>query len=164
MPMESPVVYGGIETSINKTGKNLDQARWKAHAIGPDRICLNCLGQYKSEDVSLEQSRLLEDQRYIDNLSLDHFIHHGENVFAFSVSVAGMEMQQFLSLILQPRRQYYGPKEFDFNSDNIDFNFPLVCRFTQYIGEGDKLNGHLIHPVAELKRKEVKKSYNLFTF
>lgn len=56
-----PVIDGVIEASINKTGKNLDQAHWKAHAVGPDRICLNCLGQYKSEDVSLEQSGLLED-------------------------------------------------------------------------------------------------------
>lgn len=80
-----------------------------------------------------------------------------------------MEIQQFLSLILQPRKQYYGPKEFDFNTGNIDFDFPFSCRtgcrFPQYVGEGDKLNKYLIqsHRIAVLKRRKVKKSLGLFT-
>lgn len=163
-----PIIDGGIDASINKRGSNLDQARWKAHVIGAGRICLNCLGQYKSEDVSLEQSGLLEDPTYISNLPKEHFINRGENVFAFSISVASMEMQQFLSLVLQPRGQYYGPKEFDFNSGNIDSDFPFECkpkcRFPQYVAEGDKLNKYLAqeHSIAIQKRKEAKIAFNWF--
>ena len=73
-------------------------------------MCLNCLGQYASEDVALEQIGMLEDPVYISNRPKDHFINRGENVFAFSLGVASMEMQQFLSLVLQPRGIYYGPK------------------------------------------------------
>ena len=159
-----PVIDGGIDTAINKRQDNIDYARWKAHAVGPGRICLNCLGQYKSEDVSVEQSGLLEDPNYIKNLPKDHFINRGENVFAFSLGVAGMEMQQFLSLILQPRGQYYGPKEFDFNSGNIDFDFPFECRdncsFPAKLSEGEKINKYLIdvHPLAEQRRREAKKN------
>jgi hypothetical protein len=159
-----PVIDGGIETAINQRGTNLDYARWKAHTVGPGRICLNCLGQYKSEDVALEQSGLLEDPTYIKNLPKDHFINRGENVFAFSLGVAGMEMQQFLSLVLQPRGQYYGPKEFDFNSGNIDFDFPFHCsancRFPLKVSEGEKENKHLIesHPLAEQRRREAKRN------
>lgn len=155
-----PVIDGGIEAGINKHKSNLDQARWKAHAVSPGRICLNCLGQYKSEDVGLELSGLLDDPSYIKGLPKEHFINRGENVFVFSTSLAAMEMQQFLSLILQPRGQYYGPKEFDFNSGNIDSDFPFACNpncgFPGHVAEGDKLNNTLIasHPLAEQKRKE----------
>lgn len=153
-----PVVDGGIEASINKKKTNLDQARWKTHVVGPGRICLNCLGQYNSADVSLEKSGLLEDPTYISNLPQDHFINHGENVFAFSMGVASMEMQQFLSLILQPRGMYYGPKEFDFNTGNIDFKFKFDCKpncqTPQLEAEGDKMNSLLTqqHSIAETAR------------
>ena len=122
-----PVVDGGIDASPNKRLNNLGQARWKAHVAGPGRRCLCCLGQFVPEDVALEQTGLLEDPTYIQGLSKEHFVHRGENVFSFSLSLAGMEMQQFLSLLLQPRGQYYGPKEFDFNSGTIDSDFPFEC-------------------------------------
>jgi hypothetical protein len=160
-----PVIDGGIETAINKKGNNIDYARWKTHAVGPGRICLNCLEQYKSEDVALEQSGLLEDPTYIKNLPKDHFINRGENVFAFSLGVAAMEMQQFLSMVLQPRGQYYGPKEFDFNSGNIDFDFNFECKgncsLPFKIAEGEKINLNLIqpHPVAEKQRLKVRKKF-----
>lgn len=164
-----PLIDGGIETAVNKKGDNLDYARWKTHVVGPGRICLNCLGQYKSEDVALEQSGSLEDPTYIKNLPKDHFIHRGENVFAFSLSVAGMEMEQFLSLILQPRGQFYGPKEFDFNTGNIDFDYPYdcnsFCRFPLKVGEGEKANKNLIqhHDIAEEKRREAKQNSGLMS-
>jgi len=151
-----PLIDGGIEAGINNKHTNLDQARWKAHTAGPGRICLNCLGQYKGEDVALEQSGLLDDPSYIINLPKDHFVNRGENVFAFSLGLAGMEMQQFLSLVLQPRGQYYGPKEFDFNTGNIDADFPFncSCRVASYVALGEKTNILLIanHPSAENKR------------
>jgi len=150
-----PVIDGGIDTNPNKRVTNLDQARWKAHVVGPLRRCLCCLGQYSPEDVALEQSGLLEDQTYIKSLPKDHFIHRGENVFAFSLGVAGMEMQQFLSLCLQSRGQYYGPKEFDFNSGTIDSDFPLFCNenceYQSMLGLGDAATVGMIsfHDVAE---------------
>jgi hypothetical protein len=165
-----PIIDGGIETAVNQRGTNLDYARWKAHTAGPHRICLNCLGQYKSEDVALEQSGLLEDPTYINNLPKDHFINRGENVFAFSLGVAGMEMQQFLSLVLQPRGQFYGPKEFDFNCGNIDFDFPFdcnnKCQFPLKLAEGEKENRHLIesHLLAEQRRGEAKRTLSVKAF
>jgi hypothetical protein len=153
-----PVIDGGIDTNPNKHVTNLDQARWKAHVVNPHRRCLCCLGQYSPEDVALEQSGLLEDQTYIKSLPKDHFIHRGENVFAFSLGVAAMEMQQFLSLCLQPRGQYYGPKEFDFNTGTIDSDFPFNCNdncsYKSMQGLGDMGTNGLIasHQVAEEHR------------
>jgi len=153
-----PVIDGGIDTNQNKRHNNLDQARWKAHVAGPGRRCLCCLGQFVPEDVALEQSGLLEDPNYIQELSKDHFINRGENVFSFSLGLAGLEMQQFLSLNLQPRGQYYGPKEFNFNSGTIDSDFKFECEddcaYNQMEGLGDQITNGLIasHPAAESKR------------
>ncbi|NVM64180.1 hypothetical protein FHW88_002508 [Mucilaginibacter sp. SG538B] len=153
-----PVIDGGIDTNPNKSVTNLDQARWKTHVVGPERRCMCCLGQYSPEDVALEQSGLLEDQNYIKSLPKDHFVHRGENVFAFSVGVAAMEMQQFLSFCLQPRGQYYGPKEFDFNSGTIDSDFPFVCNdkceYLLMLGLGDIATQGLtrVHEIAERHR------------
>lgn len=160
-----PVIDGGIETSTKSDQSNIDQARWKVHTCGPGRACMRCIGQYDLGDIGLEQSGLLEDPSYISNLPKDHFIHRGENVFAFSISVGAMELQQFLSLLLQPRRQYYGPKEFDFNSGMIDEDFAFECKANCDIaalsGEGDKVNQVFIsnHPIAELRRKNAKSKW-----
>lgn len=156
-----PVIDGGIDTNPNKRNTNLDQARWKVHTVGPERRCMCCLGQFVSEDVALEQSGLLEDQTYIKSLPKDHFVNRGENVFVFSLGLAAMEMQQFLSLCLQPRGQYYGPKEFNFNSGTVDSDFDFGCRnnceYNAMLGQGDKATIGLTarHQVAEDHRKKI---------
>jgi hypothetical protein len=166
-----PLIDGGIEASINSARTNLDQARWKAHTVGPGRICMQCLGQYVPEDVALEQSGLLEDPTYLSNLPRNHFAKRGENVFGFSLGLAGMEIQQLLSLLLQPRNQYYGPKEFDFNTGNIDFDFDFHCRngcaISSLYGDADKVNKALIgdHPLAVRARmNEPSKNKSRFSF
>lgn len=158
-----PVIDGGIDCSPNKRKDNLGQARWKAHAVAPGRRCLCCLGQYTPEDVALEQSGLLEDPHYIKDLPADHFIHRGENVYAFSLHLAGMEMQQLLSMLLQPNGQYVGPKEYNFNSGTVDNGFLFSCNSTcifsgGLLGQGDQLNKHLImpHAIAETTRIEAQ--------
>lgn len=155
-----PVIDGGIDTNPKEDLTNIDQARWKAHTIGPERICMQCLGQYKPEDAALEQSGELENPNYIKGLPKDHFINRGENVFGFSLSLAAMEIQQFLSLILKPRGVYYGPKEMDFNTGNIDFDFKNECKencmfSNNILGLGDEMNNSLImkHEKAEISRR-----------
>ena len=143
-----PVIDGGIDASINEKGDNIDQARWKTHVVAPGRACMQCVGQYVPEDVALEQSGLLKDPTYIKGLPKDHWTKRGENVFAFSLALAGLLMQQFLSLMLQPRGLYYGPKEYDFNSGNIDNDFAFSCmpncRICTTEASGDKTNIPLI--------------------
>jgi molybdopterin/thiamine biosynthesis adenylyltransferase len=154
-----PVIDGGIDTNPKKNLSNIDQARWKAHTIGPERICMQCLEQYKPEDAALELSEELDNPNYIKELDKNHFFNRGENVFAFSLSLAGMEIQQFLSLILRPRGIYYGPKEMDFNTGNIDYDFENDCKndciiSTDLLAKGDNVNNCLImkHLGAEKSR------------
>jgi len=158
-----PVIDGGIEASYSKKSDNIDQARWRTYTVAPGRRCIKCMEQYKSEDVALEQTGLLEDPKYIKGLENTHFINHGENVYAFSLGLAGQQVQQFLSYILQPKKVLYGPKEMDFITGNIDSLFEFSCKknceFPGLIGLGDELKSILIqkHPVAEASRAKSKK-------
>jgi len=153
-----PVVDGGIDASYSKKSRNLDQARWRTYTSSPERRCMKCMEQYSPENVSLEQSGLLEDQKYIKGLSEDHFSQRGENVYAFSLGLAGIQMQQFLSLVLTPKGVYYGPKEMDFTTGNIDSDFPFICEsnceFHSIVAIGDNIKESLIakHKIAEDSR------------
>ena len=155
-----PVIDGGIDTNPNKKVNNIDQARWKVHTAGPERRCLRCLGQFTEEDVALEQSGLLEDPIYIKSLPKEHFIHRGENVFAFSLGLAAMEIHQFLSISLKPRGQYYGPKEYNFNSGTIDSDFDFTCKvgcdYEKMTALGDTATNGLTkqHLIAEKHRQK----------
>jgi molybdopterin/thiamine biosynthesis adenylyltransferase len=153
-----PVIDGGIDASFSLKSNNLEQARWRTYTSNPERRCMKCMEQYSPEDVSLEQSGLLEDQKYIKGLSKDHFSNRGENVYAFSMGLAGMQMQQFLSMVLTPKGVYYGAKEMDFTTGNIDSDFPFVCEpnceFNSMVALGDSIKSSLIakHQIAEDSR------------
>jgi len=154
-----PVIDGGIDASYSKKSDNLEQARWRTYTANPDRRCMKCMEQYTPEDVSLEQTGLLEDQNYIKGLPEDHFSRRGENVYAFSLALAGLQMQQFLSLILNPRGVYYGAKEMDFTTGNTDADFPFECEknceFHSFVAIGDSIKATIIqsHEIAEITRK-----------
>lgn len=120
---------------------------------------MKCMQQYSPEDVSLEQTGSLDDSKYIKGLPNDHFLLRGENVYVFSLGLAGLQMQQFLSLILTPKGVYYGAKEMDFTTGNIDANFPFVfdtnCEFDSFVANGDNIKEVIIssHEIAEKTRK-----------
>lgn len=157
-----PVIDGGIEASFSKKRNNLEQARWRTSTIGVDRRCMCCSKQYTPEDVAQEMAGDFDDPSYIQGLPAEHFINRGENVFAFSLGLAGLEIQQFLSLIIQPKGVYYGMKEMDFVTGNIDFDFKYHCDNHCYTNDilatGDLANKELIskHEVAEKVRSLVK--------
>ncbi|RTY85400.1 ThiF family adenylyltransferase [Flavobacterium sp. LS1P28] len=157
-----PTIDGGVDTNPKPDMSNIDQARWKAHTTGPERICMKCLHQYKPEDVALQQSGLLEEPSYIKGLPKDHFIHRGENVFGFSLSLAGMEIQQFLSLILKPRGFYYGPKEMDFITGTIDSAFENECSgncdIKQLLGKADEIKFQMIS--NDIAAEKIREKYS----
>jgi hypothetical protein len=165
-----PVIDGGIDASFSKKSNNLEQARWRTYTAGPERRCMKCMEQYTPENVSLEQSGLLEDQNYIKGLPEDHFSKRGENVYAFSLGLAGLQMQQFLSLVLAPKGVYYGAKEMDFTTGNIDadFNFECNsnCEFHSLVATGDNIKNSLIqrHEIAEETRKNALGDTQKFYF
>jgi hypothetical protein len=96
-----PVVDGGIRIAVGPR-QVLKAADWRAHVAMPGRPCLECLGQFDPAHVAVEREGLLDDPTYLEGLPRDHFAHRNENVFAFAMSAAGMIMNQFLALTIQP--------------------------------------------------------------
>jgi len=99
-----PVVDGGIAVRINRRGE-LAKADWRAHTATVGRECLECVGQYNAGYVQAEREGLLDDPSYIEGLSRDHPLRASENVFAFSMACASLQVLQLLALALAPLDQ-----------------------------------------------------------
>lgn len=155
-----PVIDGGIMVRTNKRNTNILGADWKAQTVGYKRACLECLGQYKTENAILEKSGKLDDPAYIKGLKDSTFIDAHENVFVFSSHLASLEVLQFLSLFIAPsdvadvgQQMHHfvlGTMESDTNK-KCDEN----CFFPTVISKGDnsRITVYSRHAIAEDARK-----------
>lgn len=96
-----PVIDGGILVRTNRS-KHLASADWTAQTIGVGRPCLQCLGQYDAGFVQLEREGKLDDPKYIEGLPDDHPLKVRQNVFAFSMACASLQVLQLLNLVIAP--------------------------------------------------------------
>ncbi|MDD5584337.1 MAG: ThiF family adenylyltransferase [Candidatus Omnitrophica bacterium] len=95
-----PVVDGGVRVETTKSGK-LKRADWKAHIASPERRCLECLDQYDPGLVSADKEGYFDDPKYIQGLA-DNSLKQNENVFAFGLNVASLEVLQLLMMVIVP--------------------------------------------------------------
>ncbi len=115
-----PVIDGGIAVERTKQ-KRLRGAHWKAHVAAPGRRCLECVQQYDADLIQTERDGFFDDPDYIERLPDDHPIKRNENVFAFAMSCAALEMGQFLSMIVAPGGVTdYGAQNYHFANGKID--------------------------------------------
>ena len=154
-----PVIDGGIRVTT-KNGR-IHGADWRAHVAGPGHRCLACLGQFDPGLVEAERAGHLDDPRYIEGLPPDHPIRRNENVFAFGVGAAGLEVLQMLSMILSPSGiSSPGAQLYHFNIGRLDVdentNCDESCPYPLLAAIGDH-SGMTVtgpHRVAELARAE----------
>ena len=96
-----PVIDGGVAVEVDRNRDCLSSAHWRAHIITPYHQCLRCNGQYNSSMVTMELDGSLDDPSYISNLPPEEQVSN-QNVFPFSMAVAGMEVNLMLRYLLSP--------------------------------------------------------------
>lgn len=98
-----PVIDGGILVRTNKLNTRLVGADWKVQTIGYNRPCLHCLGQFTDDHARLDKEGYFDDPSYMAGAdeALKRMDAH-ENVFAFSMNTASLEVLQLISLITLP--------------------------------------------------------------
>ena len=94
-----PVIDGGVSVELDERQNTLFSAHWRAHIVTPYHQCLRCSNQYNSSMVVMELDGSLDDQSYISNLPAAERVGN-QNVFPFSQSVAGMEVNLMLRYLL----------------------------------------------------------------
>lgn len=154
-----PVVDGGIIVKTNKKG-TLRSADWKAHIAAPGRKCLECLGQYDPGFVQVERDGYLEDPSYIQALSEYHVLKRNENVFAFSLNTASLQVLQMLSIIVAPLGiSNIGEQNYHFTIGQLDTSFAKCsdnCLYRGFTAHGDSTNIKVTgrHMKAEMEREK----------
>ncbi len=159
-----PVIDGGILVIPNKRSIGIVGADWKAQVVGNKRACLECLGQYSSENAVLEKQGLLDDPSYFKGLEKLVFLNAHENVYAFSSHLASMEVLQMLSLFIAPSEiSDVGQQMHHFVTGRMDVTENLTCHencyFPTAIGKGDYSGIEIYskHKIAEDFRQLRKK-------
>ncbi len=153
-----PVIDGGIVVSKTRTGK-MRGADWRAHVAAPGRRCLECLGQYKPGAVQLEREGRLDDPSYIRQLADNDPVKRNENVFAFSVGCASLELSQLISLVIAPGGiADVGPQLYHLSTGSLDRDGASCesdCLYAgPLLGSGDQaIDPTGVHDVAEQARK-----------
>ena len=94
-----PVIDGGIAVETDIQQDRLSSAHWRAHIVTPYHQCLRCSRQYNSSMVVMELDGSLDDPSYISNLPSEERVGN-QNVFPFSLGVAGMEVNLMLRYLL----------------------------------------------------------------
>ena len=94
-----PVIDGGVAIETDRKHDTLSSAHWRAHIVTPYHQCMRCNGQYNSSMVVMELDGSLDSPSYINNLPLEERIGN-QNVFPFSLGVAGMEVNLMLRYLL----------------------------------------------------------------
>ena len=135
-----PVIDGGISVETDKSKDKLFSAHWRAHLVTPYHQCLRCNGQYTSSDVIMELDGSLDDPSYVRNLP-ESERDRNQNVFPFSLSVAGMEVNLMIRYILAAgwwpvvRQQDYQFVTAEMRTINEECQ--LGCAFRERRAQGD---------------------------
>ncbi len=94
-----PVIDGGIKV-FGMRGSGLRGADWKAHVVTIEHRCLLCREQYNPAFVQMEREGHLDDPSYLEGLPADSDLLARQNVLAFSMGCASLELCQFIMLVI----------------------------------------------------------------
>ena len=151
-----PVIDGGIAVETDNWEERLSSAHWRAHIITPYHQCLRCSRQYNSSLVVMELDGSLDNPSYTSNLPPEEKLGN-QNVFPFSLAIAGMEINLMLRyllaldwwpLIRQQDYQFVTGKVRIINEECHP-----NCSFRQRRAQGDNENPTYLVGKREVKRR-----------
>ena len=151
-----PVIDGGVHVETDKHGDAFFSAHWRAHIITPCHQCLRCSGQYNSSMVVTELDGSLDDPSYIANLPAEER-GGNQNVFPFSLGVAGMEVNLMLRYLLA--QDWWPPvaqQEYQFltaRTSVANEECHQYCSFRQRRARGDAEAPHYLIDDGEVATK-----------
>jgi hypothetical protein len=87
----------------------------RAHVAAPSHKCLECLGQYDPGQVATERDGYANDPRYIEEIQKVNADPGNQNVFGFSMFTGGLEVMQFLSLLVSRQGTRFGGTDVSFH-------------------------------------------------
>lgn len=160
-----PVIDGGIRAQPTQHMKGLRRADFRAHVAIPGRACLECLGQYDSSLVGLEREGFLDDPSYIAELPPDHVARQKQNVFAFSLHTAALQVGQMISLTVRPLRiSDPGATIYHLVTNTLETGHPEckpACLFPSLTARGSSYDsafvaGHLAAAQEREKRNQLR--------
>jgi molybdopterin/thiamine biosynthesis adenylyltransferase len=136
-----PVIDGGIAVRF-KNGQ-FNGVDWQLQTVGPSRPCLECTGQFSSDDASTEEAGFLDDPSYLKGLPNDHSFKRNENVFLFSENLASLEVLQMVELCTGIGGIYdYGIQRFRSNIGTLEYDVERECNAScgmdALVAQGDR--------------------------
>jgi hypothetical protein len=134
-----PVINGGV--SFKTDHGRLIHGVFRAETVGPERVCMNCLGSYDAGEIQLDREGKLDDPQYISELKKTGQEPSRQNIMPFSISLAGLESIQFVELVTRiGRKGDLGQQTYDYYSGEI---LPVYkechpeCEYSKTVAEGD---------------------------
>lgn len=95
-----PVIDGGIALESLPNGE-MRGGTWRAHVLVPGRPCMQCNGQLRTSELTLDRDGRLDDPEYIRKAGLTPQ-SGSPNVAALAASVSAAQLAQFVSLVASP--------------------------------------------------------------
>lgn len=96
-----PVVDGGIQAEASHRG-TLRRADWRADVAAPGMRCMSCTKQYDPGLVSADREGYFDDPEYIRGLKATDPMRRNENVIAFTLGCANLQLLHMLTMVLRP--------------------------------------------------------------
>lgn len=135
-----PVIDGGIGVRFKRGA--FAGVDWQVQTVGPSRACLRCLGQFDPSHAETEREGKLDDPSYMEGLPRDHCLKANENVFAFSMNLASLEVMHLVALVTGAGHQDdFGVQRFRYMPGVLDQDDSLscssACDMHQFLALGD---------------------------
>ncbi len=146
-----PVVDGGVSFKIDKS--KLIHGMFRAQTVGPQRVCLNCLGGYDSAEVQLDREGNFTNPRYIAGLKKLGREPSRQNIMPFSMGLASIETIQFVELVTGlGRKGDLGQQAYDYQTGEIlpkHETCKTGCEYAALVAHGDNKRPFLSRDISK---------------